>query len=99
MWRGHVTVNSDAIKSRLGNILLSEFQIDFTGIDPDISVFDALAIDSITLVGIATRVEREFDIEIPLSLIENPTINNFIASISNELIKKQSNSKKYSWQR
>ncbi|MBN1131111.1 MAG: acyl carrier protein [Chitinispirillaceae bacterium] len=78
------------IKSRLAEMLSNEFQIDITGINPDASVFDAVSIDSITLIGIVTRMESEFAVEIPLSLIENPTLNNIIQTIARELSERPS---------
>ena len=60
----------------------TEFGVQLAGIDPDRPIFEQVAVDSMQLVSIAASIEREFKVELPLSLMEQPTVRNLVRMIS-----------------
>jgi acyl carrier protein len=70
------------IKEKLVLAINRDFNIDLSTIDPARSIFEQIAVDSMLLVAIAAKVEQEFDIELPLTIMEKPTLNNLIALIA-----------------
>jgi acyl carrier protein len=85
-------VSPESIFSHLSEILDREFQINLTQIEPDTPILNQLPLDSMQLVAIVAKVEQEFGIELPLSLIEEPTLNHFIAFIGKEIMNKNTHS-------
>ena len=85
-------MSREHIFSRLGEILDREFQINLAQIEPDTLILEQLPLDSMQLVAIVAKVEQEFGIELPLSLIEEPTLNHFIALIGKEIMNKNTHS-------
>jgi acyl carrier protein len=83
-----VNMQRTEIKESLLSLLKKDFGINLAEFDFDKPVFDQTAVDSMRLVSIGASVEKEFDIELPLSFLENPTINNFLGLIEEELGKK-----------
>ena len=86
--KGTDIVSPEIIFSRLGEILDKEFQINLAQIEPDTPILNQLPLDSMQLVAIVAKVEQEFGIELPLSIIEEPTLNSFIAIIGKEIMNK-----------
>ncbi|MBN2036731.1 MAG: acyl carrier protein [Chitinispirillaceae bacterium] len=78
----------ETIYSRLSEILAKDFQINVASIEPDTPIFNQLSLDSMQLVAIIAKVEQEFGIELPLSLIEEPTLNSFISIVAEAMVKK-----------
>ena len=77
-----------SIVSRLSEILDKEFQINLAQIEPDTPILNQLPLDSMQLVAIVARIEQEFGIELPLSIIEEPTLNSFITIVGEAMMKK-----------
>ena len=74
-------MNAAELKRKLITLLADDFSLSIAGIDEHASVFDQLAIDSMLLVGIISRIEQEFGVELPLSLMDNPTLGNLVKLI------------------
>ncbi len=69
------------VYERLSALLDRDFNVDLAGIDPARSIFEQVPIDSLVLVGIAAGIEQEFGVELPLSFMEQPTIDNLLRMI------------------
>jgi acyl carrier protein len=69
------------VYDRLFALLDRDFNVDLTGIDPARSIFEQIPIDSMVLVGIAAGIEQEFGVELPLSFMEHPTLDNLLRLI------------------
>ena len=69
------------LNKKLFSILATDFSIDLDKIDPGRSIFEQVPVDSMQLVAIAAKIEQEFGIELPLTIMENPTLDNLIAQI------------------
>ena len=72
------TMQQTGIKEKLFSILGNDFNFKLDGIDPDRPIFDQLPLDSMQIVAIMAKVEEIFNIELPLSFMEKPTLNHFI---------------------
>ena len=70
------------IKEKLFSILENDFNFKLDGIDPDRPIFDQLPLDSMQTVAIMAKVEEIFNIELPLSFMEKPTLNHFIQLVA-----------------
>lgn len=75
-------MKKDGIQEKLFSILENNFNIKLDGIDPDRPIFDQLPIDSMQMVSIMAKVEEIFNVELPLTFMEKPTLNFFIRLIA-----------------
>ena len=71
-------MEKDGMQEKLYSILTNDFNINLDGIDPDRPIFDQLPLDSMQIVAIMAKVEEIFNIELPLSFMEKPTLNHFV---------------------
>ena len=74
-------MHHNGIREKLFSILEKKYGFKLIEINPDLPIFDHLAIDSMQLVAIAADVENEFAIELPLTFLEKPTLNNFLEMV------------------
>lgn len=75
-------MNELEIREKIASLLEKDFNIKLDGVDYDKPIFEQIAIDSMLLVAIAARIEQEFAIELPLSIMENPTLGNLIGLVA-----------------
>lgn len=75
------------LKIRIFNIVKKHANIDLTKIDPEKDFLEQVSIDSIQFVSIVTRLEEELGIELPISIMEVSTLNEFLSVIEKELHK------------
>jgi acyl carrier protein len=81
-------MEKNSVQERLFSILEHEFAIKFDGIEPDRPIFEQLPLDSMQLVAIAAKIEETFGIELPLTFMEKPTLNNLIRLVVEAVEKK-----------
>ena len=70
---------------RVKNIIEKEYNIKLADIDPNKDIREQIFIDSMQLVKIVARLELELQIELPISIMEASTLNEFISIIEKEL--------------
>ncbi len=81
-------MEKNSVQERLFSILEHEFTLKFDGIEPDRPIFEQLPLDSMQLVAIAATIEETFGIELPLTFMEKPTLNNLIRLVVEAVEKK-----------
>lgn len=79
----------EEIKKRLDSLLENRYRLTLDAIDPDVPIMEQMPVDSALLINIMVDVEKEFGIEVPLTLIETPTLNNFLSIVGEEVAKKE----------
>jgi acyl carrier protein len=75
-------------KKKIFDILQKEVRLDPASIDPNTDFRDQISIDSMQFVALLARLEKEFDIEIPISAMEAKTLNEFLSFLDIEILKK-----------
>jgi acyl carrier protein len=74
-----------ATRNRLIQAISEELSFDILTLDPERDIEEQVSLDSMQLVGVASKIERLLDIELPLSVMESRTLNDFFAIIDKEL--------------
>ncbi len=74
-----------AIRTRVYKTIKSTLGIDPEAIDPDAEIESQVTLDSMQYVNLTARIEMELDIELPLSIMESKTLNEFLKSIDHEI--------------
>jgi acyl carrier protein len=75
-------------KKRIFDILQKEVRLDPSSIDPNSDFRDQISIDSMQFVALLARLEKEFDIEIPISVMEAKTLSEFLSFLDVEITRK-----------
>lgn len=75
----------EQLKQNIFNSLKKELPINPSDIDPDKNLREQVSLDSMQFVRIIARIEEELSIELPISIMEVSTLNEFFAIIENEL--------------
>jgi acyl carrier protein len=78
---------TDEQKMKIFDILHKEVRLDPASIDPNSDFRDQINIDSMQFVALIARLEKEFDIEVPISAMEVKTLNEFLGALDVELKK------------
>jgi acyl carrier protein len=60
------------------DIIKKEFQLDPEEIDPDKDLREQVLLDSMQFVALAARIETELNIELPITIMEVTTLNQFL---------------------
>ncbi len=81
---------NDSEKTRIFNIIQKEVSLDPATLDPEGDLREQISIDSMQFVTIIARLEKEFEIEIPISVMEAATLNEFLEIVEKELWMKAS---------
>jgi acyl carrier protein len=69
------------LKRKLFGIIQKDINIDPATIDPDKPIREQISLDSMRFVSIIARIELEMNIEIPISVMEAKTLNEFLSII------------------
>jgi acyl carrier protein len=77
----------EQLKRRLFGIIQKDINIDPATLDPDKPIREQISLDSMRFVSIIARIELEMNIELPMTVMEAKTLNEFLALIG-EVIKK-----------
>lgn len=72
-------------KEKIFSIIKQETNIDISNIDPKRDLQEQVSFDSMQFVSITSRVENELKIELPISVMEISTLNEFLDIIEKEL--------------
>jgi acyl carrier protein len=75
-------------KQKILDLIRKEVSIDPATINPDQDLRQQVLLDSMQFVGIAARIETAFDIELPITVMEVSTLNQFLEKVDVELGKK-----------
>lgn len=78
----------ERVKKRIDNILTEDTGIDPATIDPIEPIRDQIALDSMQFVSIIARIEIEFEIELPISIIQVNTLQEFYDEIQKMVLQK-----------
>lgn len=78
----------EILKQKIFSVINREVALDFNTIDPNADFREQVNIDSMQFVAVLARLEKEFNIEIPISAMEATTLNEFLAVVENEMAPK-----------
>ncbi|HEX7511725.1 MAG TPA: acyl carrier protein [Chitinivibrionales bacterium] len=76
---------NQATTEKLFSLIHKEIGRDPAEIDADKPIRDQIALDSMQFVSLAARIELALDIELPLSVMEATTLNEFLGEINKTL--------------
>jgi acyl carrier protein len=71
----------ERLRKRLFGIIQKDINVDPATLDPDKPIREQISLDSMRFVSIIARIELEMDIEIPMSILEIKTLNEFLLII------------------
>jgi acyl carrier protein len=77
-----------ATRQKILDLIQKEVTMDPATIDPDKDLREQVLLDSMQFVGIAARIEIELDIELPITVMEVSTLNQFLEKVEEEMKKK-----------
>jgi acyl carrier protein len=77
-----------ATRQKILDLIQKEVSIDPATINPDQDLRQQVLLDSMQFVSIAARVETAFNIELPITVMEVSTLNQFMEVVDQELGKK-----------
>jgi acyl carrier protein len=73
------------VKERVFEIIQKTVHIDPATLDADREIRDQVSLDSMQYVTLTAVVEKELDIELPISVMQARTINDFLRVIDEVL--------------
>jgi len=73
------------IRKKIFTIIEKQTNIKLSTVDPDKDIREQISLDSMQFVTIIARLEADLGIEIPISIMEVNTLNEFLSVIENEL--------------
>jgi acyl carrier protein len=77
---------SNVNRSRILEIIYEEVPyLKLQEIDPNAPLSEKMDMDSVQIVGVISKIEEMLNIEIPLSILEVKTLNQFLAVIEKQL--------------
>jgi acyl carrier protein len=77
-------MNNQTLKQRVLSILQSELNVDPSTVNPDADLRDQVHLDSMQFVSLIARLEIDLRIEVPMSILEVKTLNEFLEAIERE---------------
>ena len=78
-------MNNEVIRQKIFDLIQSEVSVDPTTIDPDQDLRQQVLLDSMQFVSLAARIEIVFGIELPITVMEISTLNQFLEMVEKEL--------------
>ena len=78
----------ESLNARVLKVLKKITGRDYKDIDPDADLKSQLTLDSIQVVEFIVNLEKEFDIELPLSIMTVKSANAFFSILEDQLDKK-----------
>ena len=77
----------DIIRSKVNAIIRKNFSsLNLPELNEDESFLGKIEMDSIQLIALISQLESEFDIDIPLSILEAETLNQFLTVIEEQIL-------------
>ena len=77
------------LREKLLSVLEKETGEDITTINPDQDITEQVSLDSLQLVSIMARIEKEFSVDLSPAVMSLRTLNEFIQVLAHELSKVQ----------
>ena len=77
------------LREKLLSVLEKETGEDITIINPDQDINEQVSLDSLQLVSIMARIEKEFNVDLSPAVMGLRTLNEFIQVLAHELSKVQ----------
>ena len=71
----------EIVRKRIDSIIREDTGIDPTLVDPDKPISEQVTLDSMQFVGLISRIENAFEIELPVSIIQVTTYREFLGAI------------------
>lgn len=72
-------------KQKIFDVIKKEIDADPVTIDPAKPIRDQVSLDSMQFVGLVARLEIELDIELPMTIMEVKTLNEFFDVVDGEI--------------
>ena len=63
-------------------------EINIQNLDPNEDFREATGVNSVVFVGFLSQIEKEFNIELPMSILESKTLNDFMTVFQKHYIPK-----------
>lgn len=77
---------NDIIRSKITTIIKQNFSsLNLPELNDDESFLGKIEMDSIQLIALISQLESELDIDIPLSVLEAETLNQFLTIIEQQI--------------
>jgi acyl carrier protein len=73
-------MNSE-LKAKIFSVIRKDMSVDPATVDPDMPIRDQISLDSMQFVSLTARLEVELNIELPVSIMQVRTLNEFLAVI------------------
>ncbi len=74
------------LKRRVLDAVAKELGGPVADIDPDKDLREQISLDSMQLVAISARLEEELGIELPISIMEVRTFNEFLSVVQGQIV-------------
>jgi acyl carrier protein len=75
------------IKKKLFEIIETSLNINPECVDPDMPIRDQISLDSMQFVSVVGRIELEMNLELPMSVMEAKTLNEFLEIVDKTIIR------------
>lgn len=79
-------ISHDELRRKVLKIIEAETGIPPTEIDADADFREEAYLDSMQFVAIAARIEEEFKIELPITVVNVTTLNEFISFVKDQIV-------------
>jgi acyl carrier protein len=77
----------DVLKKKIFGIMQKDIHIDPASIDADKPIREQISLDSMQFVSITARIELEMNVELPMSIMEAKTLNEFLLLVEDTIKK------------
>jgi acyl carrier protein len=75
----------EQLRQKIFGLIQQDINADPSTIDPDKPIRDQIALDSMQFIGVVARVELELGVELPISVMEVKTLNEFLSVVEKEM--------------
>jgi acyl carrier protein len=75
----------EQLRQKIFGLIQQDINADPSNIDPDKPIRDQIALDSMQFIGVVARIELELGIELPMSVMEVKTLNEFLDVVEKEM--------------
>jgi acyl carrier protein len=72
-------------KQKIFDVIQDDINSDPKKIDPDKAIRDQVSLDSMQFIGLIARLETELGIELPMTVMEAKTLNEFLDVVDGEM--------------
>ncbi len=79
-------------RDQVYSIIKNTIRVDPATIDPAADLRKQVSLDSMQYVSLMARLEVEFDIELPITIMESKSLDEFLSILNHEIGMKKSSS-------